>query len=430
MSFSIIFTSFSIFLLLFLYYSSYEIIQIFIIDGTEDKHIMAKIMLVDDSKFIKRKLADILIPIGHTIIYECDNGDMAVTGFRLYKPDLITMDINMPGMNGLDAITEIKKINENAKIIIISAASNEKTIIEGINRGASGFIVKPFANDNVIRTVNKTLSADTAVQPPPAGKEPVEEGDSEITINGLVLIIDDSNVILQSTSDLLKKDGQNVMTAHSGAEGIKLASAGIPDLIMLDIEMPGMDGYDVINALKKDDFTKNIPIIMYTSKTKKDDILLAMKLGIIDYIAKDSDKKVISTKIRTCLKQAKEKKTVLEKNNVNNIIIDRKSGSTNISFRFTMKSEKAIEERKKVFTGAFLKTISETAIIFDIRLINNVDKGELIQLQYLYSLFPEKEIISVCGKHYETISSEFDSNGKDKFFFSTGDSEIYIESKN
>lgn len=390
---------------------------------------MAKIMLVDDSKFIKRKLADILIPVGHTIIYECDNGDMAVTGFRLYKPDLITMDINMPGMNGLDAITEIKKINEDAKIIIISASSNEKTIIEGINRGASGFIVKPFANDNVIRTVNKALSTNYEVETAPAAKESVEESDSEIKLNGLVLIIDDSNVILQSTSDLLKKDGQNVMIAHSGAEGIKLASAGIPDLIMLDIEMPGMDGYDVINALKKDDYTKNIPIIMYSSKTKKEDILLAIKLGVMDYIAKDSDKKVISTKIRTCLRQARDKKTVLEKNTVSNIIIDRKPESTTISFRFTMKTEKAIDERKKVFTGAFLKTISETAIIFDFRLINEMDKGEHIQLQYLYSLFPEKEILSVCGKHYNVICAEFDNGGKDKFFFSTGDAEIYIQNQ-
>lgn len=390
---------------------------------------MAKIMLVDDSKFLKRKLADILTPIGHTIIYECDNGDMAVTGYRLYKPDLVTMDINMPGMNGLDAITEIKKINEDAKIIIISAASNEKTIIEGINRGASSFIVKPFANDNVIRTVNKTLSSKPADETSQNEIKPENTGDSEIPINGLVLIIDDSDFILQSTSDLLKKDGQNVMIAHSGGEGIKLASAGIPDLIMLDIEMPGMDGYDVLNALKKDDYTKNIPIIMYTSKTKKEDILLAIKLGIMDYIAKDSDRKVITTKIRSCLRHARDKKTVLEKNTISNILIDRKPGSTIISFRFTMKSEKAIEERKKVFTGAFLKTISETAIIFDFRLINEIDKGELLQLQYLYSLFPEKGIISVCGKHYDAISAEFDSNGKDKFFFSTGDAEIYLENK-
>ena len=389
---------------------------------------MAKIMLVDDSKFIRRKLADILTAIGHTIIYECDNGDMAVTGFRLYKPDLITMDINMPGMNGLDAIVEIKKINEDAKIIIVSAASNEKTIIEGINRGASGFIVKPFADDNVIRTVNKTL-AESRKDSLPAETISDKADDSEIPINGLVLIIDDSNLILQSTSGILKKDGQNVMIAQSGKEGLKLASAGIPDLIMLDIEMPGMDGYDVLKELKKDDYTKNIPIIMYTSKTKKDDILLAIKLGIMDYIAKNSDEKVVATKIRTSLKQAKEKKAILEKNSVSNIIIDRNADKSVISFRFTMKSEKAIEERKKVFTGAFLKTISGTSIIFDFRLINEIDKGEIIQLRYLYSLFPEKEIISVCGKHYNIIAAEFDCSGKDKFFFSSGDAEIYIDNK-
>ncbi len=388
---------------------------------------MARIMLVDDSKFIRKKLTDVMTAAGHTIVYECDNGDKAVESFALYKPDLVTMDINMPGMNGLDALAEIKKINSNAKVIIVSAANNEKTILEGINRGASGFIVKPFADDNVIRTVKRALSdlADETRSSQETGQP--DNNESDIPVNGLVLIIDDSNFILQSTSDILKKNGQNAMTAQSGKEGIKLAAAGIPDLIMLDIEMPEMDGYDVLKELKKDDFTKNIPIIMYTSKTKKDDILLAIKLGIMDYIAKNSEETVIATKIKTSLRQARDRKTILEKNSVTNIIIDRKADRTYVTFRYTLKSEKAINERKKVFTGAFLKAISQTTVIFDLRLVNETDKGELNQLHYLYSLFPEKEILTICGKHYNSISDEFEKDDKNRFFFSPGDTELYLE---
>jgi len=176
----------------------------------------------------------------------------------------------------------------------------------------------------VARTVNK-LAEDIEKEKIAAGEE-ISEMSLTLadTINGLVLVIDDSNVILQATSDILKKDGQNVLLAQSGKEGLKLASAGIPDLILLDIEMPGMDGYDVLKELKKDDFTKNIPVIMYTSKTKKEDILLAIKMGIMDYISKNSDEKIISAKIQSALIQAREKRILLERNSINNIVIDRK----------------------------------------------------------------------------------------------------------
>jgi len=91
---------------------------------------MAKIMLVDDSKFVRKKLSDILTRIGHNIVYECETGDKALSSYKLFQPDIVTMDIHMPGLNGLDAIAEIKSFDKNAKIIIVSAANNEKTILE------------------------------------------------------------------------------------------------------------------------------------------------------------------------------------------------------------------------------------------------------------------------------------------------------------
>jgi len=89
-----------------------------------------------------------------------------------------------------------------------------------------------------------------------------------------------------------------------------------------------------------------------------------------------------------------------------------------------MKTEKAMTERKKVFTGAFLKTLADSKLIFDFRLINEMDNGEISQLKYLFSLFPEKEINVVCGRHYDILTAEFGSETKNKYFFSLGDAEI------
>ncbi len=391
---------------------------------------MAKIMLVDDSKLVRKKLTDILTKIGHTIVCECERGDDALSGYRTYKPDIVTMDINMPGMDGIETTALLKKNYPDAKIIIISANSQERMILSGIDNGAAGFIVKPFADDNVIRVVNR-LAADL-LKNDETKKDLVSPKDLNFDdkIEGLILIIDDSKLVLKMTSDILKKDRHNIITAQSGKEGIELAKTGNPDLIILDIVMPDIDGYDVLKELKKDEFTKNIPVIMYSSKTRKEDILLAMKLGVTDYISKNCDEMIISGKSRAAIADSRRKRAMMLKNEVNNIIVDRQDDIAYITFRFTLKSENAINERKKIFTGAFLKTLSNTVIILDYRLINDMDQSETSQLKYLFNLFPERELIIVCGKHYASFATNFDMDGKNKFFISMGDARIYIESKN
>jgi len=391
---------------------------------------MARLMLVDDSKLIRKKLTDVLTRAGHTIVCECESGDETLDKYKAFKPDIVTMDINMPGMDGIEATAIIIKNYPDAKIVIVSANSQERLILEGINKGASCFIVKPFADDHVIRTVNR-LAADIMKRdnhkkdfPAPA------DLNFDENISGLILIIDDSKLVLQITSDILKKDGHNVITARTGKDGIELAKTGNPDLIILDVVLPDIDGYDVLKELKKDEFTKNIPVIMYTSKTKKDDILLAMKLGVVDYISKNCDEHILSGKSRSSIFHARQKRNLMVKNEVNNIIIDRQEKITYITFRFTLKSENAISERKKVFTSAFLTTIASTVVIFDYRLINEMDAGEISQLKYLFSLFPEREMLIVCGKHYAAFATDFDMDGKNKFFISMGDAELYIESRN
>ncbi|HPS86074.1 MAG TPA: response regulator [Spirochaetota bacterium] len=391
---------------------------------------MAKIMLVDDSKLVRKKLTDILTKAGHNIVCECERGDDALTCYRTYKPDIVTMDINMPGMNGIDATEAIRKVYPDAKIIIVSANNQEKMILDGIIKGASCFIVKPFSDDHVIRTVNR-LAVDIMKQEQAKKDLPSPKDlNFDEKISGLILIIDDSKLVLKITSDILQKDGHNIITSQTGKEGLELARTGNPDLIILDIVMPDMDGYDVLKELKKDEFTKNIPVIMYSSKTRKEDILLAMKLGVADYISKNCDEHILSGKSRSSIADARKKRMMMAKNDVNNIIVDRQDNITYITFRFTLKSENAMNERKKIFTGAFLRTLADTVVIFDYRLINEMDEGEVSQLKYLFSLFPEREMLIVCGKHYAAFATDFDMDGKNKFFISMGDAELYVESRN
>lgn len=116
-----------------------------------------KILVVDDAKFLRTTLRSIFEKNEHEIVGEAENGEQAIQQFKELKPDLITMDITMPVMDGIEAIKEIMKIDSQAKIIVCSAVGQKKVVIEAIEAGAKDFIVKPFNEAQVIDTVNRVM---------------------------------------------------------------------------------------------------------------------------------------------------------------------------------------------------------------------------------------------------------------------------------
>lgn len=118
---------------------------------------MAKILVVDDAKFMRMTLSNILRKANHEVIGEGENGEEAVELYRKLLPDLVTMDITMPIMGGLDAMKAIKKEFPTAKVIMCSAMGQQKMVVEAIEAGAKDFIVKPFDESRVMDAVNRVL---------------------------------------------------------------------------------------------------------------------------------------------------------------------------------------------------------------------------------------------------------------------------------
>ena len=108
-----------------------------------------RVMVVDDSIFMRMQIKNILQEAGHEIITEAGNGEEAIKNYETHKPDVITLDITMPGMDGLVALEKIKEIDSKAKIIMISAIGNDKNIIKALKLGALDFIEKPFDPTNI-----------------------------------------------------------------------------------------------------------------------------------------------------------------------------------------------------------------------------------------------------------------------------------------
>lgn len=116
---------------------------------------MAKILIVDDSITSRKILKGILTENGHEVIGEAINGMDAVNKFKELHPDITTMDITMPVMDGLEALKEILKIDKNAKVIMVTAAGQKSKIVDAVKYGAVEFVTKPYEADQLIKIINK-----------------------------------------------------------------------------------------------------------------------------------------------------------------------------------------------------------------------------------------------------------------------------------
>ena len=121
---------------------------------------LRSVLVVDDALFMRSMIREILVRSGrYEIVAEADNGRDAVECFREMRPDLVTMDIVMPGMDGIDAVREILQIDPGAAIVMCSALGQEPLVVESIAAGARDFIVKPFSADKVLEVVDAVLSS-------------------------------------------------------------------------------------------------------------------------------------------------------------------------------------------------------------------------------------------------------------------------------
>lgn len=115
------------------------------------------ILIVDDAAFMRTILKDILTNNGYTICGEANDGLDAIQKAKELKPNLITMDITMPQLDGIEALKQIKADNPNVKVVMCSAMGQQALVVEAIQSGACDFIVKPFNKARVIEAVSKAI---------------------------------------------------------------------------------------------------------------------------------------------------------------------------------------------------------------------------------------------------------------------------------
>src|SRR5690606_30924432 len=120
-------------------------------------------MIVDDAAFMRTILRQMLHEYGYEII-EAASGEEAIALYAKTNPDLVTMDITMPGMDGITAMQQIRKVDPTAKIIVCSAMSHQQAVIDAISSGAKDFIAKPLQKERVHSTIQRVLAEGTKVK--------------------------------------------------------------------------------------------------------------------------------------------------------------------------------------------------------------------------------------------------------------------------
>ena len=119
---------------------------------------MATVLIVDDSRTSRKILKGVLENGGFEVIGEAENGEQGYLKYKELNPDLVTMDITMPTMDGIESLTLIKHVNPNAKVVMITAAGQKEKMILAIKSGAADFISKPYEGSDVLWVIDKCVN--------------------------------------------------------------------------------------------------------------------------------------------------------------------------------------------------------------------------------------------------------------------------------
>jgi PleD family two-component response regulator len=274
-------------------------------ESVEEPEKLKKIIYVDDVvyslKILKNRLNN---------YYEIFPAESVAKMFELlsfFKPDLILLDVNMPDVNGYEAIKSLKADYRYADIpvIFLTSSSDRNNVVKGLSLGAVDYVVKPFIVSKLIESIESNLES----------KKLKTDEDIPFADKPCVLIVDDVDSMLRSMQYALQ-DRYNVHVISKSENVMDFLQYRVPDLILLDYMMPILNGFDLIHMIKGVPEYVKIPIILITSEGTGDIVNKAMSLGASDFIVKPFKPSELNKKIEKHIMIAKEMEQLKLDNNM------------------------------------------------------------------------------------------------------------------
>lgn len=221
------------------------------------------ILIADDLSSMRLTLGAILEDKGLSVV-TVEDGYRAIEASRNTRFNIMFIDIKMPGINGVQTYREIKKINPEATVIMMTAYSMEDLVKEALEEGAYAVVYKPFDVDRIVAMIDELLGTRT-----------------------LILVVDDHFDARETLKQLLESRKYRVATAQNGAEAVAMVKSQHYDVILLDVEMPGMSGIETFEQVKQAD--PEATVIMMTSDNEANAIESAARQGAYACLHKPFD---------------------------------------------------------------------------------------------------------------------------------------------
>lgn len=246
------------------------------------------VLVVDDEDNIRRPLRHILERDGYRVV-EARTGEEGLAKAAAEHPDVILLDVRLPDIDGFQVLTRLRADAGLAPIPVILVSIMEARE-RGFQLGAQDYFPKPIDQGRLMEAVGRLVQK--------TSRQDVK-----------ILVVDDEPHIVQAVTNLLEARGYETVTAQDGLESVVRARDTHPDLIILDIYMPDMDGFEVIKQLRNRDDTCQIPIIILTASDLPVDELRAQSLGVAEYMNKPFSEKELARAVRDALRQVRRRKS-------------------------------------------------------------------------------------------------------------------------
>lgn len=250
---------------------------------------MSRIIIVEDDPMISEIYQKKFSESGYEV-ETAESGEQALKLLKQKHFDAMLLDLIMPRMDGFEVIKSVRNgnygDNKNIKIIIFSNLSQKEDQKKAMEVGADGFIVKSdFAPSELIKEFSHALNISNEEKRNEAIQEK-SNGIYEKNGKKRILLIEDEDVFIEMFGEKLKQDGFSVESANNGAWGLKEALSKDFDLFIIDMVMPAMTGEEIIEKLKLEERTKNIPIIVLSASVEEEKKKEVEKMGINEFFIK------------------------------------------------------------------------------------------------------------------------------------------------
>ncbi|MFS2005393.1 response regulator [Duganella sp. CT11-25] len=277
------------------------------------------LLVVDDNQQMRSVVKGILADLGLNNVFLAAGGEEACRILKERPIAAVISDLDMPGMNGLQLLGWVRDnlADKELPFMLLPSEANRDGLRAAAAAGVTDCLIKPFTlatfhsklqamfqtrgHAAAKRAAGMRAAAMQSAPPPLIGMErPLDERLQEAT----VLVVDDIATNIKVIAGMLADEGYGVKVAISGRKALEIIPLHRPDIILLDVMMPEMDGFEVCRRLKADPATADIPVIFLSAKDQADDIVGGLELGAVDYVTKPVDPAILKARMRTHLRLA------------------------------------------------------------------------------------------------------------------------------